>query len=78
MYCVCYGNNYAITLLFSYLFLQQIYAAFGGTSKGLGFKDLTCGLVLLTRGRQEEKIKCKYLLSGFVPNTGLDRRIFPV
>ena len=41
------------------LSFQQMYLAFGGTAKGLSFKDLTCGLVLLTRGRQEEKMKCK-------------------
>ena len=41
-----------------------MYMAFGGTAKGLAFKDLVCGLVLLTRGRNEEKVKCKlyYLL----------------
>ncbi len=45
------------------LSFQQMYIAFGGSSKGLGFKDLVCGLVLLTRGRRDEKIKCKYLKS---------------
>lgn len=40
--------------------LQQIYTAFGGTNKGITFRDLLCGLVLLTRGTREEKIKCKF------------------
>lgn len=36
---------------------ENIFRAFGGTQKGLGFKDLISGLVLLTRGNPEEKIK---------------------
>lgn len=36
---------------------DQIYLAFGGTNKGITFRDLLCGLVLLTRGTREEKIK---------------------
>ncbi|KAL0267099.1 UNVERIFIED_CONTAM: hypothetical protein PYX00_009454 [Menopon gallinae] len=36
---------------------EIIYTSCGGTSKGIAFKDLICGLVLLTRGTQEEKIK---------------------
>ncbi|KAK2574456.1 Ubiquitin carboxyl-terminal hydrolase 32 [Acropora cervicornis] len=36
---------------------EHIYAAFGGTNKGITFRDLLCGLVLLTRGTREEKIK---------------------
>lgn len=39
--------------------LQVIYTSFGGTSKGLHFNNLIVGLVLLTRGRDEEKAKCK-------------------
>lgn len=51
-----------------------MYLAFGGTSKGLGYKDLVCGLVLLTRGKQEEKVKCKgsffiYTSSGKINST---------
>lgn len=34
-----------------------LYRGFGGTSKGLSLKDLLCGLVILTKGSQEEKIK---------------------
>jgi hypothetical protein len=37
-----------------------IYCSFGGTAKGLHFNNLIVGLVLLTRGRDEEKAKCKY------------------
>ncbi|XP_063220318.1 ubiquitin carboxyl-terminal hydrolase 32 isoform X2 [Bacillus rossius redtenbacheri] len=36
---------------------EQIYSACGGTQKGIGFKDLVCGLVLLTRGTEDEKLK---------------------
>ena len=38
---------------------ELIYSAWGGTSKGISFKELLCGLVLLTNGQQEEKCKCK-------------------
>ncbi|XP_066018182.1 ubiquitin carboxyl-terminal hydrolase 32-like [Pocillopora verrucosa] len=41
---------------------EQIYTAFGGTNKGMTFRDLLCGLVLLTRGTREEKIKCKFVI----------------
>jgi len=34
--------------------------ACGGTPKGISFKDLVCGLVLLTLGTDEEKYKCKW------------------
>lgn len=34
-----------------------LYTACGGTSKGISFKDLLCGLVLITRGTEEEKTK---------------------
>ncbi|XP_031572210.1 ubiquitin carboxyl-terminal hydrolase 32-like [Actinia tenebrosa] len=36
---------------------EQIYSAFGGTAKGITFVNLLSGLVLLTRGTREEKIK---------------------
>ncbi|KAM7433841.1 Transcription elongation factorSPT6 [Porites harrisoni] len=36
---------------------ELIYSGFGGTNKGITFRDLLCGLVLLTRGTREEKIK---------------------
>lgn len=34
-----------------------LYTACGGSSRGIALKDLICGLVLLTKGTQEEKIK---------------------
>ncbi|CAB3376870.1 Hypothetical predicted protein [Cloeon dipterum] len=36
---------------------EHIFLACGGTSKGITFSNLLCGLVLLTKGREEEKIK---------------------
>lgn len=34
-----------------------LYVACGGQQRGISFKDLFCGLVLLTLGTQDEKIK---------------------
>ncbi|XP_053671807.1 ubiquitin carboxyl-terminal hydrolase 32 [Anopheles nili] len=39
-----------------------LYTACGGTSKGIAFKELLCGLVLLTKGTQDEKIKFLWTL----------------
>ncbi|XP_055373307.1 ubiquitin carboxyl-terminal hydrolase 32 isoform X2 [Condylostylus longicornis] len=39
------------------LVAEWIYIGCGGTSKGILFKDLFCALVLLTRGKDEEKIR---------------------
>lgn len=36
---------------------EWLYVACGGTSKGIPFKELLCGLVLLTKGTPDEKIK---------------------
>ncbi|XP_068086711.1 ubiquitin carboxyl-terminal hydrolase 32 [Anabrus simplex] len=36
---------------------EYIFTACGGTQKGIALKDLLCGLVLLTRGKEEEKLK---------------------
>ncbi|KAM6946311.1 ubiquitin carboxyl-terminal hydrolase 32 [Aplochiton taeniatus] len=47
---------------------EVIYTSFGGTSKGLHFNNLMVGLVLLTRGRDEEK--AKYLFSLFASESG--------
>ncbi|KAG9352031.1 hypothetical protein JZ751_023282 [Albula glossodonta] len=47
---------------------QVIYTSFGGTSKGLHFNNLIVGLVLLTRGRDEEK--AKYIFSLFASESG--------
>lgn len=52
--------------------LQQIYTAFGGTNKGITFRDLLCGLVLLTRGTREEKIKCKYMFEANIVSISND------
>ncbi|KAF7644576.1 hypothetical protein LDENG_00219480, partial [Lucifuga dentata] len=47
---------------------EVIYNSFGGSSKGLHFNNLIVGLVLLTRGRDEEK--AKYLFSLFASEQG--------
>ncbi|XP_078535928.1 ubiquitin carboxyl-terminal hydrolase 32 isoform X1 [Lissotriton helveticus] len=47
---------------------EVIYCSFGGTSKGLHFNNLIVGLVLLTRGRDEEK--AKYIFSLFSNESG--------
>ncbi|XP_072557158.1 ubiquitin carboxyl-terminal hydrolase 32 isoform X1 [Paramormyrops kingsleyae] len=47
---------------------EVIYSSFGGTSKGLHFNNLIVGLVLLTRGRDEEK--SKYIFSLFASDSG--------
>ncbi|XP_039429605.1 ubiquitin carboxyl-terminal hydrolase 32 isoform X3 [Culex pipiens pallens] len=39
-----------------------LYAACGGTPKGIAFKELLCGLVLLTKGTQDEKIRFLWTL----------------
>ncbi|KAJ8367869.1 hypothetical protein SKAU_G00078970 [Synaphobranchus kaupii] len=47
---------------------EVIYSSFGGTTKGLHFNYLIVGLVLLTRGRDEEK--AKYIFSLFASESG--------
>ncbi|XP_069082639.1 ubiquitin carboxyl-terminal hydrolase 32 isoform X2 [Pleurodeles waltl] len=47
---------------------EVIYCSFGGTLKGLHFNNLIVGLVLLTRGRDEEK--AKYIFSLFSNESG--------
>ncbi|XP_063059044.1 ubiquitin carboxyl-terminal hydrolase 32-like [Engraulis encrasicolus] len=47
---------------------EVIYNSFGGTAKGLHFNNLIVGLVLLTRGRDEEKTK--YIFSLFSSESG--------
>ncbi|XP_062872717.1 ubiquitin carboxyl-terminal hydrolase 32 [Trichomycterus rosablanca] len=47
---------------------EVICNSFGGTSKGLHFNNLIVGLVLLTRGRDEEK--AKYIFSLFASDSG--------
>uniref|UniRef100_W4VR89 ubiquitinyl hydrolase 1 n=1 Tax=Corethrella appendiculata TaxID=1370023 RepID=W4VR89_9DIPT len=39
-----------------------LFNACGGTPKGIAFKELLCGLVLLTKGTQDEKIKFLWTL----------------
>lgn len=36
---------------------EYIYSACGGSQKGIALKELLCGLVLLTRGQEEEKLR---------------------
>ena len=38
---------------------QAIFTVFQGSQKGIAYKDLVCGIVLLTHGRPEEKRKCE-------------------
>ncbi|KAK6968759.1 Ubiquitin carboxyl-terminal hydrolase 32, partial [Biomphalaria glabrata] len=57
-----------------------IYRGYGGTSKGLGFKDLLCGLVILTKGTKEEKMKLIFAMycdesCSYVQKDEMDRRV---
>ncbi|XP_071094049.1 ubiquitin carboxyl-terminal hydrolase 32-like isoform X1 [Haliotis cracherodii] len=59
---------------------QLIYKGIGGISKGLSYKDLLCGLVVLTKGTREEKIKLIFGMYAdesysFVQKDEMDRRI---
>ncbi|XP_005089176.1 ubiquitin carboxyl-terminal hydrolase 32 [Aplysia californica] len=59
---------------------QLIYRGYGGTSKGLPFKDLLCGLVILTKGTREEKIKLIFGMycddsCTYVQKDEMDRRV---
>lgn len=36
---------------------ERLYVACGGGVRGIALRDLICGLVLLTKGSEEEKIK---------------------
>lgn len=36
---------------------EWLYQACGGTKRGIAFRDLLCGIVVLTKGSIEEKIK---------------------
>lgn len=53
-----------------------LYAACGGTTKGITFKELLCGLVLLTRGTQEEKIRFLWNLYCNEPGTHIVKQDF--
>lgn len=37
--------------------VEKLYTACGGGARGIALRDLICGLVLLTKGSQDEKIK---------------------
>ncbi|KAK7480047.1 hypothetical protein BaRGS_00028684 [Batillaria attramentaria] len=59
---------------------QLIYKGFGGSSKGLSFKDLLCGLVVLTKGTREEKIKLIFGMYAdesysYVQKDEMDRKV---
>ncbi|KAL3857432.1 hypothetical protein ACJMK2_012103, partial [Sinanodonta woodiana] len=59
---------------------QLLCMAFGGTQKGLSFKDLMCGLVVLTKGTREEKIKLIFGMYSddsfsYIQKDEMDRRI---
>ncbi|CAK1541410.1 unnamed protein product [Leptosia nina] len=41
---------------------EWLYQACGGTKRGIAFKDLLCGVVVLTKGNLEEKIKFLWTL----------------
>ncbi|KYB26971.1 ubiquitin carboxyl-terminal hydrolase 32 isoform X2 [Tribolium castaneum] len=41
---------------------EWLYLACGGTPRGIALKDLVCGLVLLTKGKQDEKIRFLFTL----------------
>nr|XP_060622795.1 ubiquitin carboxyl-terminal hydrolase 32-like [Anolis sagrei ordinatus] len=62
---------------------EVIYCSFGGMSKGLHFNNLIVGLVLLTRGRDEEKAKYIFSLfsnesGGYVVHEELERMLLMV
>ncbi|XP_050309006.1 ubiquitin carboxyl-terminal hydrolase 32 isoform X2 [Anthonomus grandis grandis] len=42
--------------------VERLYIACGGGPRGIGLRDLICGLVLLTKGYQDEKIKFLWTL----------------
>ncbi|XP_021208198.2 ubiquitin carboxyl-terminal hydrolase 32 isoform X2 [Bombyx mori] len=47
---------------------EWLYQACGGTKRGIAFKELLCGIVVLTKGNLEEKIK--FLWTLYVNNQG--------
>ncbi|KAK2185909.1 hypothetical protein NP493_217g02044 [Ridgeia piscesae] len=47
---------------------ERMFTTFGGSTKGICFKDLLCGLVMLTNYRKDEKIK---FLFGLYANENL-------
>lgn len=41
---------------------EVLFIACGGGSRGIAFKELLCGLVLLTKGTFEERIKLVFII----------------
>ncbi|XP_021349870.1 ubiquitin carboxyl-terminal hydrolase 32-like isoform X2 [Mizuhopecten yessoensis] len=59
---------------------QLLYKGFGGTSKGVSFKDLLTGLIIITKGSKEDKIKLIFGMYAdesytYVQKDDMDRRI---
>ncbi|XP_060064706.1 ubiquitin carboxyl-terminal hydrolase 32-like [Ylistrum balloti] len=59
---------------------QLLYKGFGGTSKGMSLKDLLTGLVIITKGSKEDKIKLIFGMYAdesytYVQKDDMDRRI---
>ncbi|KAJ8312078.1 hypothetical protein KUTeg_009451 [Tegillarca granosa] len=59
---------------------QLIFKGFGGTSRGLTMKDLLCGLVILTKGSKEERIKLVFGMYSddtysYVQKDEMDRKV---
>lgn len=59
---------------------QLMFKGFGGSSKGVSFKDLLCGLVVLTKGTREEKIKLIFGMYAdesysYVQKDEMDRKV---
>ncbi|KOB70494.1 Ubiquitin specific protease [Operophtera brumata] len=52
---------------------EWLYQGCGGTKRGIAFKDLLCGIVVLTKGNIEEKIKTLHLENTTLPVTGAQR-----
>ncbi|XP_030745241.1 ubiquitin carboxyl-terminal hydrolase 32 isoform X3 [Sitophilus oryzae] len=56
--------------------VERLYTACGGGSRGIALRDLICGLVLLTKGSQDEKIKFLWTLYCNDPGTYISRNEF--
>ncbi|XP_076255455.1 ubiquitin specific protease 32 isoform X3 [Rhynchophorus ferrugineus] len=56
--------------------VERLYIACGGGSRGIALRDLICGLVLLTKGSQDEKIKFLWTLYCNDPGTYITRNEF--
>ncbi|XP_076452524.1 ubiquitin carboxyl-terminal hydrolase 32-like isoform X2 [Babylonia areolata] len=59
---------------------QLMFKGFGGSTKGVSFKDLLCGLVVLTKGTREEKIKLIFGMYAdetysYVQKDEMDRKV---